>query len=54
MGGMSYVREAYATAQGIWVRKYHWPVCPGDYFRKMEEEEERERRAAELRDQKAA
>ncbi len=44
-GGMAYVREVHATASGISVRKYHWPVCPDYYHRK--DEEERERREAE-------
>lgn len=54
MGGMSYVREVYATARGIQVRKHHWPVCPGDDYRRMQEEEERERQAAEAARQRAA
>lgn len=51
-GGMSYVREAYATSFGIFVKKYHWPICPDYYWRK--EEEERERQEAELAKKMAA
>lgn len=52
-GGMSYVREVYATLRGLWVKKYHWPICPDHYFREEERrrEEEEARQAA---NQKAA
>ena len=38
---MTYIREVYATYSGIYVRKFHWPVCPDHYWRESEEDRER-------------
>lgn len=40
-GGMTYIREVYATYSGIYIKKFHWPVCPDHYWRESEEDRER-------------